>query len=574
MTAPNAPHTDDVGFGLALILVGAGIIILLSLGPAALIGVAIPWLVVWFTGRSSFAVPLLIISAMGLAGSAYFGHLLPAIWAGYTALTSPSQNLVLSWLLLAVRADIVPVAVGSGLLVGALARLALQDKQADRQAESDKEASPAPLARIRTKQNISSSAISSDGQGSILGTDAETGDAVILSDRDANHHAIIVGATGTGKSVTSTNIVQSHLERGLPVVFLDGKGDIDLAQRLKAVAEKLGRPAFVFHHNFDSNLDDACAYNPFSSADFTALANLVTTLRTYSEPHYEILQKGYMQTVFKVAKATDTALDLLALGELSSVNAMVAAVRKNRHKIPDAQTLLTEIQEQRKAEEDGVESLLGTIRNLANSSMGPLFDTTGGRPVLKLSEARQSGAFVYFSLPALIFPDLSQSLGRMIINDVRLTLATGKGPWLIVLEELSTYSCQQILALVNQGRSFGARVLLLGQSFADLEKAEDMDGKAFRNQILGSVNTAILHRLNSPDDAELAAQIAGTFLKPEVTAQTVGNQPTGAGSVRMTREFHVGPDRIKKLRKGEAVILSKFGKPIRKINVRLPDFMK
>lgn len=114
---------------------------------------------------------------------------------------------------------------------------------------------------------------------------------------------------------------------------------------------------------------------------------------------------------------------------------------------------------------------------------------------------------------------------------------------------------------------------LLGQSFADLESVEGIDGKAFHNQILASINTVIVHRLNSPDDAELAAQIAGTYAKPKITAQTVGDKPTGAGSVRMTREFLVGPDLFKRLQRGQAIILSKFGKHVRIIKSRLPKFM-
>lgn len=375
---------------------------------------------------------------------------------------------------------------------------------------------------------------------------------------------------------SGTNIIQSHIERGHPVIFLDGKGDVGLGRRLKALAENLGRPAYIFHHHGDET-DDACAYNPVSADDFTALANLITTLRPFTEPHYEVLQKGFMQAATKVAKAIGEPVDLLTLGHLLSVNAMTAAIRRSRHRITNAQALLTEVQEQRAAEEAGVESLTGVIKNLARSSLAPLFDTHSGRPVLTLPEARKAGAFVYFALPALVYPHLSKGLGQLIINDIRLTLASGRGPWLIVLDELSTYSGEQILSLINQGRGFEGRVIILGQSFADLETVDHADGKAFRNQILASINTVVVHRLNSPDDAELAAQIAGTYAKPELTAQTVGNKPTGAGSVRVTREFFVGPDRFKNLnqgtsarfyemaiigsrKRGEAVVLSKFGK--------------
>lgn len=572
MTSPNPNRTDDVTLVLGLVLAMTALVAFVSLGPVAIAGLAIPWLVSWAAGRSSMAFLMLVIGLATLAALIVLGHFMPALAAGYATISSPSDDVVRNWGGLVFRADIAPSALGVGITVGSALRMVVQDKYNQVVGRSDREPKPAPIARLRAKLGASSSAVL--GDGSVLGAELETGATVALSDHDANHHAMIVGATGTGKTVTGTNIIQSHLERGHPVIFLDGKGDVGLGRRLKAFAEELGHPAYIFHHEFGRKVDDACAYNPVSADDFTALANLITTLRPFTEPHYEVLQKGFMQAATKVAKAIGEPVDLLTLGNLLSVNAMTAAIRRNKHRIANAQALLAEVQEQRAAEEAGVESLTGVIKNLATSSLAPLFDTRGGRPILTLPEARNSGAFVYFALPALVYPDLSRGLGQLIINDIRLTLASGRGPWLIVLDELSTYSGEMLLSLVNQGRGFDARVVLLGQSFADLEAVNHVDGKAFRNQILGSVNTVIVHRVNSPDDAELAAQIAGTYAKPELTAQTVGNKPTGAGSVRMTREFLIGPDRFKNLKRGQAFVLSKYGPHIRKIKARLPKFMR
>ncbi|MBE7734631.1 type IV secretory system conjugative DNA transfer family protein [Devosia faecipullorum] len=570
MSNLNSRPTDDATLVLGGLLLVAALVAFISMGPVAIFGAAIPWLIAWATGRSSNALAQLLFGLVALAALIVLGHFMPALYAGYAVISS-ADDVVQGWIGLTYRTDIAPSAVVLGLAIGSGARLFLQDHCNSSPYTDEKLPSPAPIARIRSKLTASSS--KAYDEGSALGIDPETGKDVVLSDRDANHHVLIVGATGSGKTVTGSNIIVSHLQRGYPVVFLDGKGDIDLGRRLKAYAEQLGRPAFLFHHELGGKLDDACAYNPVSAGDFTALANLITSLRPYTEPYYEVLQKGYMQTAVKVAMAIGEPLDLLTLGNLLSVNAMTAAIRKNKHRIPNAQALLLEVQGQRAAEEAGVESLIGTIKNLTQSSLAPLFDTRGGRPVLTLSEARGYGAFAYFSLPALAHGDFSKDLGQLVINDIRLTLARGRESLLIVLDELSTYSGKQILSLVNQGRGFEARVVLLGQSFADLESVEGIDGKAFRNQILASINTVIVHRLNSPDDAELAAQIAGTYAKPEMTAQTVGNKPTGAGSVRMTREFLVGPDRFKRLQRGQAIILSKFGKHVRTIKARLPKFM-
>lgn len=176
--------------------------------------------------------------------------------------------------------------------------------------------------------------------------------------------------------------------------------------------------------------------------------------------------------------------------------------------------------------------------------------------MIRLPDARRDGAIVYFALPALRFPELSKSIGTLVINDARLTLSDN-GPWLIVMDEVSTFAGPQILNLINQDRGFGARVVLAGQSFADLERSVASGGDSFASQLLASINTLIVHQVNSPADAELAAEYAGTTEKIEVTAQVVEHTATGLGSARNTREFIVSPDDFKELGTAEAFSISK-----------------
>lgn len=215
--------------------------------------------------------------------------------------------------------------------------------------------------------------------------------------------------------------------------------------------------------------------------------------------------------------ATGEPVNLLSIQELMSVNAMVKVVRRHAKTIPSVEVLLSEVLDQRKAEAAGIEALRALIRNLGRSSAAHLFDVNSGAPVLQLERAREEGAVAYFALPALTFPDLSKAIGKLVINDARNALSQREGPWLIVLDEISTFVGQQVLNLVNQGRSYGARVILSGQSFSDLEASVVAGGAPFLSQVLASVNTLVVHQLNSPADAELAAQYAGTFEKVEVT---------------------------------------------------------
>jgi hypothetical protein len=60
--------------------------------------------------------------------------------------------------------------------------------------------------------------------GTIIGSDSAAR-AVTLSDQMANQHTLVLGTTGAGKTVTVCNIVESCINRQLPVIYIEGKGD-------------------------------------------------------------------------------------------------------------------------------------------------------------------------------------------------------------------------------------------------------------------------------------------------------------------------------------------------------------
>lgn len=558
MTANGFNSPDDFAIVLKPL---AAVIVVVCLGPVGIAAAIVPWIAAWYLGSLTACLWSLGISMVSIIGLLVSGRLQLSFSVWLARLRDPLlqldlQALGFAWLDLARSPWVTTCLVAAGLGVGAVARLIFEDSlNSGVRGLVRRSIRPAPIAAGSKKQADLS--LASAGDRTLLGVNWRTGRQVHITDADLNNHVLNVGTTGRGKTVTNLNLVESHIERGLPVLFLDGKGDVRTGAQIKAFAESHGRKAYLFHQAHVGHHPESCAYDPFTGSDYSALADMVVTLHDWSEPYYQVLARGYMQTVFKVALAIREPVDLLSIQKLMSVSAMVQAIRKHARGIPDAQALIAEINDQRGAEKAGIEGLRSLIRNLGRSSAAHLFDTGGDRPVLRLAQARREGAIVYFALPALTFPDLSKAIGKLVINDARLTLSQSDGPWLIVLDEISTFVGQQVLHLVNQGRSFGARVVLAGQSFADLEASVTSGGAPFLSQVLASVNSLIVHQLNSPADAELAAQYAGTFQKVEITAQVVEQAATGVGSARSTREFQVRPDDFKELETAEAYLISK-----------------
>ncbi|MDH3771006.1 MAG: DUF853 family protein, partial [Nitrospirota bacterium] len=167
--------------------------------------------------------------------------------------------------------------------------------------------------------------------GSLLGVDKMSGRRVLLTDADANTHTLVLGTTGSGKTVTILNLVESAIDRALPVVYIDGKGDQALAQSVIGYARSQGRPAYLF-----ALCGASCRYNPLASGGFSAKKDRIIELRDWSEDHYRKLAEGYMQTVFKVLEAVGIKTDLVTVAGHMSTGKLQGLIRKHTKQLGEA----------------------------------------------------------------------------------------------------------------------------------------------------------------------------------------------------------------------------------------------
>lgn len=59
-----------------------------------------------------------------------------------------------------------------------------------------------------------------------LGVNPETGEAIRLPEEDLLRHAVILGATGSGKTVLAKAILEEAVAAGIPVIAVDSQGDL------------------------------------------------------------------------------------------------------------------------------------------------------------------------------------------------------------------------------------------------------------------------------------------------------------------------------------------------------------
>ena len=250
--------------------------------------------------------------------------------------------------------------------------------------------------------------------GCVLGVDIYTGEAVKLADRALNLHTLAVGTTGSGKTTTISNIIESVIIRGHPLFYLDGKGDLELAQRVKDFALKNQRKFYLF-----SMIGESVAYNPLASGGYTSKKDRIIELRNWSEDHYRKISENFLQTVFYILEQTKTQVDLPTLNFYCNPDNLLNLARSQKN------FKLLELIEQLSDKVAQVSSLLAEIDNLIHSEIGHLFKNQVD--LLSLAKALSEKAIVYFCLQPLAFPAYAETLGKLIINDLKCLIAEQLG---------------------------------------------------------------------------------------------------------------------------------------------------
>jgi conjugal transfer pilus assembly protein TraD len=397
--------------------------------------------------------------------------------------------------------------------------------------------------------------------GVLLGADRD-GRPVVLGDRQLSAHALIVGASGAGKSTTLLTILTDHVRRGRPVVAIDMKGSPAFADELAGAAAAAGRPFRLW------SLDGPSRWNPLGHGNPTELKDKLIATERFTEPHYQRAAERYVQTVLQVLERAhqgrpprlDEVVGLMDHRRLPT--ALRGLPRPFADHVHDYLAAITP---------DQVSAIRGLGTRLAiiteshtGRFLGP---AESGEQEIDLHRALSGEEVVLLSLNSSRYGKLAAQLGTLAIQD--LVCATGERlasdrrddrspPQAIVgVDEFSALGADHVMQLIARGREPGVTVVLATQELADLERA----ATGLRDQVLGSAAVKIAHRQDVPASAQTIAQIAGTVKVWEETHQIggrlLGRYDTGRGTRRRVDQFVVDPNLIKRLPTGDAVVITK-----------------
>jgi hypothetical protein len=359
----------------------------------------------------------------------------------------------------------------------------------------------------------------------------------------AGSHTLVLGATGSGKTMTQTWIATAAIERGMGAVVIDPKGDPRLRQSLEGAAGASER-AFI-----EWSPEGPSVYNPLARGTDTQIADKALAGERFSEPHYLRQAQRYLGHAARVMRCAGVETSLVALVEHLEPAALEGLARS----LPEPQAraahaYLDSLTPRQRADLTGVRDRLAI---LVESDAGRWLDPqTPAAPRFDLLGAVEARAVVYFDLDADSRPLLAQMLGAAIVQDLQATVAALQGrplPTLVVLDEFSAVAAERVAGLFGRARGAGFSLLLGTQELADLR----LQGReVMREQLLGNLTTLIAHRQVVPESASLVARLAGSR-----GAWQTSRHSGGTTVRRRTAEPLLEPDRVMGLAPGSAAVI-------------------
>ncbi|HEY4897629.1 MAG TPA: helicase HerA-like domain-containing protein [Solirubrobacteraceae bacterium] len=376
----------------------------------------------------------------------------------------------------------------------------------------------------------------------ILGRDEVHGAVSVPFGGAGGRHTLVIGATGSGKTVTQSSIAAAAIADGMGAVVIDPKGDRRMREQLRVAAQAADRRFLEW------TPQGCCAYNPYSVGSDTEIADKALAGERFTEPHYLRQAQRYLGHVVRALRASGGEVSLAGIVEHLDPGRLELLARA----VPDSAEVtfdyLDSLTPRQRADLAGVRDRLAI---LVESDVGPWLDTNtrGARP-LELRHCVRERDVVYFDLEADRRPLVSQMIAAAIIQDLQTTVSMLQDepvPTIVVIDEFAALATDQVVRLFGRARSAGLSLLLGTQELSDLR----LPGRErLLEQIVGNLSVLIAHRQVVPASAETVAALAGT-----VGAWKVSHHSNGRTVRTRTRELIVDPSRITSLAPGWAAVL-------------------
>jgi hypothetical protein len=365
------------------------------------------------------------------------------------------------------------------------------------------------------------------GQGAVLGAHVTgeralptRGRQIVLSPARLCRHVLVCGAPGSGKTETVLRLAWAVASgTDAPVFYVDGKGDRENARRFVGLMADAGRRTRVF----PNEPFDAWRGEPHEIR--SRLMEIVEYAREGPGAWYRDVAKNVLGLVCEHPDGPPRSSgELLARMDLEAL--------KRAHGPSGAAQPLRSLQ---------VEQVRLRYQAFFGETRGAL---DGGW-------AWEDAQAAYVLLDSLRLHEETAGVTRLLLEDFAGWFAGRKPRERLCVVAVDEYAALadvgRMAGRLEQARGFNTAMILAPQVVAGLGGASEVA------RILGSVETVVCHRVNTPD--ELIA-LAGTREETQYSTRFSSRGSTGEGTASRRERWKIDPNDVRGLPPGEAFLIS------------------
>lgn len=418
--------------------------------------------------------------------------------------------------------------------------------------------------REKMKKNLKSdrlfhlSKVWNDDDGVFVGTTTDK-TSIHLPDKTRTGHVQIIGATGKGKTESLIlPMIVRDLRRGTSAILIDGKGDRELAERIK------NQTPHVKIVTFDlGDLQNSAVTNPLKVGTSQQITDRILAAFDFKDEYYRNLQYEITSAMVELLHEQKEEVTFKKLYELfNSDEKLSEFVSKCQDELLQAR-LIKWLSENRTGRDQNNSGIISQLGQFARGEVAHLVNgEIEGKESFCLGELLSREGQVQFSvvilIPTLLYQEMAYKLGKLFLQEVAWAVAARKEKVFtpIFLDEFSSFVYEGFLGILNKARSSGIALHLSHQSLGDLE----MISPEFAKAINTNTNVKCLLGLNDPLTADFFAKHLGTTTEEKVTERANKNgilksrEKTGEMSIRDVEAYRIHPNKLKLFTRGKGVI--------------------
>ncbi len=381
------------------------------------------------------------------------------------------------------------------------------------------EAWPRPVPTI-SQSTVSEQVEQAQRSGTVLLGHDIHGEPQFWSHDTRTYQANCFGMTGAGKTTLIQSITEQDIASGAPIIFIDGKGEWDLFERLLPAMEAAGRIGDLRVIN-PMRPDISVNYNPFWSPDGNYEQHVSFIFESFKmeKDFFEGHQRVYLENIARILHYTGKRFNfhdvLVAAYDQDILKEQIAAAMKATEaqgSISQQQRLTLDMSIRNLLESFGDRERVAKIQGLINNLMTFMADdisliTGPYDDLLSLEDVIEKKLILYVSLNVNVNERAVTALGRMLLQNLQLMIGRRyedakrnlEQPFVsVIMDEFSPFAYENFARILVTARGANVAFLFALQSAPQLLQV----GRGFRNDVASAPNTTFMLRIKDEETAQ------------------------------------------------------------------------